>query len=88
MARRDQSERDLASPYRNPDAKLLVEELLQHLPAEYRRVLILYYLEEASCEEVGQRLEMPAGTVKTYLHRARRLLADVMKQRAKPGGAE
>jgi RNA polymerase sigma-70 factor (ECF subfamily) len=88
MARRDRSERDLASPYRNPDAKLLVEELLQHLPPEYRMVLTLYYLEESSCEEVGRRLEMPAGTVKTYLHRARRLLAEVMRQRARPGGAE
>ena len=88
MARRDQSERDLASPYRNPDAKLLVEELLQHLPPEYRKVLILYYLEESSCEEVGQRLDMPAGTVKTYLHRARLRLAEVMKQGGKPEGAE
>ena len=88
MVRRDQSERELASPNRNPDAKLLIEELLHHLPPEYRAVLTLYYLEESSCEEVGRRLDIPAGTVKTHLHRARRLLADVMKQRATSGGAE
>jgi RNA polymerase sigma-70 factor (ECF subfamily) len=87
MVRRDHSERDLASPYRNPDARLLVDELLHHLPPEYRIVLTMYYLEGSSCEEVGRRLDMPAGTVKTYLHRARRLLAEVLKQRANLGGA-
>jgi RNA polymerase sigma-70 factor, ECF subfamily len=87
-ARRDYSERELRSPSRDPDAPLLVEELLRKLPPEYRRVLTLYYLGDHSCEEVGNRLDMPIGTVKTYLHRAKRLLAEILGQRPQRGGAE
>jgi len=35
----------------------------------------LFYLEDRSCEEVGQMLGMPAGTVKSLLFRARKQLA-------------
>ena len=55
----------------------LVEQLLATLPAGYRRVLTLYYLEERSYEEVAAILDMPVGTVKTHLHRAKRQLGEV-----------
>jgi RNA polymerase sigma-70 factor (ECF subfamily) len=59
------------------DDRRLVEQLLSALPAGYRRVLTLYYLEERSYEEVAAILDMPVGTVKTYLHRAKRQLGEV-----------
>ena len=88
MARRDYSEREFLAPPRNPDAALLIEQLLQKLPSTYRRVLTLYYLGDYSCEEVGERLDMPLGTVKTCLHRAKRLLAGILARRPERGGAE
>ncbi len=39
---------------------------------------MLFYLEEKSYEEVARMLDMPMGTVKTYLHRARRELGVTM----------
>ena len=52
-----------------------VAKLLEQLPEPYRRVVVLFYLEDRSCEEVGELLSMPAGTVKALLHRGRKRLA-------------
>jgi RNA polymerase sigma-70 factor (ECF subfamily) len=52
-----------------------VARLLEQLPEPYRRVVVLFYLEDLSCEEVGELLSMPTGTVKALLHRGRKKLA-------------
>jgi RNA polymerase sigma-70 factor (ECF subfamily) len=52
-----------------------VAKLLEQLPEPYRRVVVLFYLEDRSCEEVGDLLSMPTGTVKALLHRGRKRLA-------------
>jgi RNA polymerase sigma-70 factor, ECF subfamily len=52
-----------------------VSKLLEQLPEPYRRVVVLFYLEDRSCEEVGELLSMPTGTVKALLHRGRKKLA-------------
>lgn len=52
-----------------------VAKLLDQLPEPYRRVVVLFYLEDRSCDEVGELLGMPAGTVKALLHRGRKRLA-------------
>ena len=49
--------------------------LLSELPENYRQVLTLFYMEEKSYVEVARLLDLPMGTVKTYLHRARKQLA-------------
>jgi RNA polymerase sigma-70 factor (ECF subfamily) len=59
-----------------------VTKLLEQLPEPYRRVVVLFYLEDRSCEEVGGLLSMPTGTVKALLHRGRKKLA------ALAGGSE
>jgi RNA polymerase sigma-70 factor (ECF subfamily) len=43
-----------------------------------RQVIRLFYLEERSLREVGLLLDMPEGTVKSHLHRARLALARAM----------
>ena len=53
--------------------------LVDRLPEAQRRVITLFYLEDRSLGEVGRLLDMPEGTVKSHLHRARRALADAMK---------
>jgi RNA polymerase sigma-70 factor (ECF subfamily) len=49
------------------------------LPERYRAVVVLYYLEEVSYPEIAEILDVPLGTVKTHLHRAKRLLRDKMR---------
>jgi len=56
-----------------------VRRLVEALPEAQRRVITLFYLEDRSLREVGKMLDMPEGTVKSHLHRARRALAGAMK---------
>ena len=53
---------------------------LDHLPEKYRLVLTLRYLHELSYAEIAAALDVPMGTVKTHLHRARRLLTERLSQ--------
>jgi RNA polymerase sigma factor (sigma-70 family) len=47
---------------------------LAGLPMVEREVLTLFYLEELSLAEVAELVQVPVGTVKSRLHRARRML--------------
>jgi RNA polymerase sigma-70 factor (ECF subfamily) len=49
--------------------------LVDQLPAKQRQVIMLFYMEAQSHEEVAAMLAMPVGTVKTLLHRARTRLS-------------
>ena len=56
-----------------------IKELLERLPTVQREVITLFYLEDQSVQEVAQMLNLPEGTVKSHLHRARRELAQMMR---------
>jgi RNA polymerase sigma-70 factor (ECF subfamily) len=49
---------------------------LYELPEQQRQALTLFYLEEKSYEEVAAALDAPMGTIKTWIHRGRRTLAE------------
>ncbi len=57
---------------------LLQQEILA-LPIRYRLVFTLRYVEDHSCREIAEILDMPEGTVKTHLFRARRILKEKLK---------
>ena len=63
-----------------------VNEMLEHLPARYAQVLRLFYLQDKSYEEVAVMLGIPMGTVKTYIHRAKKELARILAVQAVGGG--
>jgi RNA polymerase sigma-70 factor (ECF subfamily) len=44
------------------------------LPVAYRTILTLYHLEQMSYDEIGQIMDLPEGTVKSHLFRARKRL--------------
>ena len=52
----------------------VVEYLLQKLPERERTTVVLHYLSEMTCEEIGDFLEISPNTVKSQLHRARERL--------------
>jgi RNA polymerase sigma-70 factor (ECF subfamily) len=52
----------------------MLETLLSKLPETQRAVVTLFYYEERSVNEVAETLDMPTGTVKTHLSRARAAL--------------
>ena len=60
-----------------------IRRVVEQLPEELREVVVLYYYQEKSVDEVAAMLELPSGTVKSHLFRARRMLAETMKGAAR-----
>lgn len=67
---------------RNADDRLLLQQLrgeIEKLPGKLRRVLQLAVVEEMDATQIGVVLGIPAGTVRSRLHAARKLLLEAMK---------
>jgi RNA polymerase sigma-70 factor (ECF subfamily) len=74
----------VAAPRQRMSVADLGEELqiaLNALREEYRTSFVLFHQEERSCEEIAELLDCPEGTVKTWLHRARKELAETLRRR-------
>jgi len=66
----------------------LVRRALRRLPTRYRTCLLLREAEGLSCEEIGSRLELSSGAVRTTLCRARqRLKAEYVALGGEPAAA-
>jgi RNA polymerase sigma-70 factor (ECF subfamily) len=48
-----------------------IERAIARLRPEYRSCILLRHVEGYSYEEIAETLDLPLGTVKTYIHRAR-----------------
>lgn len=57
----------------------LMRELVETLKPRYRRLIELRYFEELSYEEICEELQLPLGTVKAQLYRAREFLFNILK---------
>ncbi|MXV52527.1 sigma-70 family RNA polymerase sigma factor [Pedobacter sp. HMF7647] len=64
--------------------KLIVEKL----PQRYRTLIFLRYYDELSYEEIAQQLDLPLGTVKAQLFRARDLLSNILNRKKKNSGSD
>jgi RNA polymerase sigma-70 factor (ECF subfamily) len=53
-----------------------IEQAIGQLRPEYRSCILLRHVEGLAYEEIAQLLDLPLGTVKTYIHRARHELRD------------
>lgn len=58
-----------------------VELALSTLRTEYREAFLLFYQHELSYAQIGATLDCPLGTVKTWVHRARRELIVQLRER-------
>lgn len=63
-----------------------IVEAIDLLPEEYRVVCTLYFLEDLSYEDTARVLECPVGTVRSRLHRGRRMLQKSLWQVAEEDG--
>lgn len=82
---------DLPAAFPTPDRRTeekeivrLVREVVAELPTPHRHVVVLYYLEHLSVEEISQVLEVPEGTVKSRLFYARERLRASLTRRQRP----
>jgi len=55
-----------------------IEQAVGKLRPEYRNCIILRHIEGLSYEDIAQILDLPLGTVKTYIHRARAELKEML----------
>lgn len=66
----------------------MVAKVLDALRFEHRVVVVLYYLNEFSVEEIAHILDCPVGTVKSRLHYARRRLKELLSSGGTSGEGE
>ncbi len=67
------------STYEAQDQAEFVRKAIEQLPLSYRTVLTLYHLDGFSYPEIVDIMEMPEGTVKNYLFRARKKLKTLLE---------
>lgn len=79
---------DPESEMRRSEARRLLELAIDQLPADFRLVFILREIEGCDVEETAAQLAIPAQTVKTRLHRARRLLRKYLESRLTAGARD
>jgi RNA polymerase sigma-70 factor (ECF subfamily) len=56
-----------------------IEQAIASLRPEYRSCIMLRHVEGRSYEEIAATLDLPLGTVKTYIHRARHELREALE---------
>jgi RNA polymerase sigma-70 factor (ECF subfamily) len=66
------------------DADTGIMEALARVPSPLREALVLRHIEDFSYEQIAEALEAPLGTVKTWIHRGRASLRQMLE---KGGGA-
>lgn len=72
---------DIPSAEKLTEERILVQEecrmlhaMVRELPDKYRIPILLFYMEELSLSDVSQILKLPEGTVKSRIHRAKKIL--------------
>ncbi|MCU0619016.1 MAG: sigma-70 family RNA polymerase sigma factor [Gemmatimonadaceae bacterium] len=56
-----------------------IEQAIGRLRPMYRSCILMRHVDGRSYEEIAQLLDLPLGTVKTYIHRARHELRDALE---------
>lgn len=57
----------------------LIEQAIDQLPENYRKIIRLRHNDDMEYEEIARVLQLPMGTVKVHLHRARAALARMLE---------
>lgn len=52
----------------------LIQEAIDALPPKYHRVIVMRHQQDLSYDEIAEKLDLPLGTVKAHIFRARALL--------------
>jgi len=61
--------------------KQIIQHAIKNLPDKYQRVIELRHMESYSYQEIADELDMPLGTVKAHIFRARELLYKALKDK-------
>jgi RNA polymerase sigma-70 factor (ECF subfamily) len=56
-----------------------LEKAIRQLPSQYRVLIAGHYLQGLQYEDLAEAMQLPLGTVKTQLHRAKRQLRELLE---------
>lgn len=59
----------------------LLRQVVEKLKPHYRKLVIMRYFEELSYEEIAEQMDLPLGSVKGQLFRAREFLYQILKNK-------
>jgi RNA polymerase sigma factor (sigma-70 family) len=62
----------------------LLRKEIRKLPVHYRTIITLYHLDQMSYKEIAETMDLPQGTVKSHLFRARKLLKERLMSKYQP----
>ena len=81
---------DPSAPLQSAETQAEVQDALARLKEPYRSIVILREIQGLSYERIGAALDLPLNTVKVYLHRGRKMLADRLRpvDETQPGQPE
>lgn len=65
------------------EKRQILDEAIEELPDNYRRIIELRHKKELEYKEIAEILQIPLGTVKAHLFRARKLLYEALKNQKK-----
>jgi RNA polymerase sigma factor (sigma-70 family) len=57
----------------------LLNDVVDKLKPKYKELVVMFYYQEMSHEEISQKLNLPIGTIKAQLFRAREFLYNILK---------
>lgn len=63
------------------ERKEIIHNAINDLPKKYRRVIEMRHLQELSYQEIADQLDLPLGTVKAHIFRAREMLYKELKDK-------
>ncbi|NQV72118.1 sigma-70 family RNA polymerase sigma factor [bacterium] len=63
------------------ERRMLLQAAIEHLPEKYHRVIVMRHQQEKSYEEIALELDLPLGTVKAHIFRARALLYKFLRDK-------
>lgn len=63
------------------ERKKIIHDAINDLPKKYRRVIEMRHLQELSYQEIAEQLDLPLGTVKAHIFRAREMLYKELKDK-------
>jgi RNA polymerase sigma-70 factor (ECF subfamily) len=81
-----ETDTDPATQFMNRLDHQEVAEALDRLPTEYRVVATLYFIDDFSYRQIAEVIPCPVGTVRSRLHRARRMLQQTLWRVAQERG--
>jgi len=76
---------DMTNPQQNYVESMYLLDALKHIKENYRTAIILFYYYDYSIKTICEIMDLPEGTVKTYLSRGKSALKSYLKEEENHG---